>query len=565
MQWNGPVTWSRGYCGRTAHFPLLEIPDGLYNGGTRALLTREKVTSAPSILVIGGRLPIFAKSRHCISSKCLIAFSFLCPGACNLAVAQPELQYGIAVSKNVMVTMRDGVRLATDIYLPTRNGQPALGKFPAILERTLYNKDGGVPDSSGHIPPSPAEYLVPHGYAVVLQDVRGRYRSEGHWQPIKDDPNDGFDTAKWIGSQSWSNGKIGTTGTSYSGGTQHAMALANAPFLEAMIPIDAMSNFGRYGVRHNGAFELRMFNWIFGLANAVGTTNGPLAAARAAVPAESAKELLELGSHTAEYIRNLPLRPGLTPLRFAPDYEAWLVEAMRHGDYDDFWKDSGASVVDHIAEYKDIPVYHVTGWYDSWGSSVANLNYVELKKAKRSQQQLIIGPWTHGGQARSFAGDAQFTADAALAVDPWRVRWFDHWLRGADNGVDREPPVRIYVMGGGDAHKTTEGRVFVGGHWRNEPDWPLARTRYTRFYIHADGTLSPEKPAGEGAITYSFDPRNPVPTLGGNVSSQGTLMTQGATDQRCRPGLWLCSIPGRYLPGTMFSSSKPSRWTRTWK
>lgn len=440
-----------------------------------------------------------------------------------------------------MLVMRDGIQLATDIYLPARNGQPVTEKFPAILERTPYNKDGGVPDSSGHIPPSPAEYLVPRGYAVVLQDVRGRYKSQGHWQAIKNDPADGFDTAKWIGSQPWSNGKIGTIGTSYGGATQHALAIAGAPFVEAMVPIDAMSNFGHYGVRHNGAFELRFFNWIFTLGNATGTSNALPATARAAVPAESAKELLDLGSHTAEYIRNLPLRPGTTPLKFAPDYEAWLIEAMRHGDYDEFWKDSGASVVDHVAEYKDIPVYHVTGWYDSWGTPVANMNYVELRKAKKSLQRLIVGPWTHGGQARAFAGDAQFTPDAALPVEAWRTRWFDHWLRGADNGVDREPPVRIYVMGGGDAHKTAEGRVFVGGHWRNEQGWPLARTNYTPFYIHTNGSLSTEKPAHEGAITYSFDPRNPVPTLGGNISSQGTLMTQGATDQRCRPGFWLCS------------------------
>jgi putative CocE/NonD family hydrolase len=169
------------------------------------------------------------------------------------------------------------------------------------------------------------------------------------------------------------------------------------------------------------------------------------------------------------------------------------------------------------------------------------MNYVELKKAKKSLQRLIIGPWTHGGQSRAFAGDAQFTPDAALSVDSWRTRWFDHWLKGTDNGVDREAPVRIYVMGGGDAHKTTEGRLFVGGQWRNEQEWPLARTSYTPYYIHRDGSLSTAKPGNEEAIAYSFDPRNPVPTLGGNVSSQGTLMTQGATDQRCRPGFWLCS------------------------
>ena len=107
----------------------------------------------------------------------------------------------------------------------------------------------------------------------MYQDVRGRYKSEGHWRPIMDDPNDGFDTAKWIGSQPWSDGSIGTTGSSYDGATQHALAIANAPYLKAMVARNAMSDFGRYGVRHNGAFELRFFNWVFTLGNATGSVN----------------------------------------------------------------------------------------------------------------------------------------------------------------------------------------------------------------------------------------------------------------------------------------------------
>jgi putative CocE/NonD family hydrolase len=214
---------------------------------------------------------------------------------------------------------------------------------------------------------------------------------------------------------------------------------------------------------------------------------------------------------------------------------------MSHGDYDAFWKDSGASVVDHLAEYKDIPEYHTTGWYDSWGTQVANLNYIELRRTKKSLQRLIVGPWIHSNENRSYAGEAQFTEDATLDLPAFHLRWFDHWLKGVDNGVDREPPVRIYVMGGGDAHKTLEGRIFVGGHWRDEQEWPLARTLPTPYYLHANGVLSPEKTADDRPIIYLFDPRNPVPTLGGNVSSQGTLMFQGAADQRCRSDFWLCS------------------------
>ena len=240
-------------------------------------------------------------------------------------------------------------------------------------------------------------------------------------------------------------------------------------------------------------------------------------------------------------MQSLPLRAGTTPLKFAPDYEAWLIEAMSHGDYDAFWKDHGSSVIDHLAEYKDVPEYHTTGWYDSWGTPVANFNFVELRKAKKSLQRLIVGPWIHSSENLSYAGEAQFTDDAALDLEAFHLRWFDHWLKGVDNGVDREPPVRIYVMGGGDAHKTPEGRLFVGGHWRDEREWPPARAVATPYYLHSNGTLSPDKPADGPPTTYLFDPRNPVPTLGGNVSSQGTLMFQGAADQRCRTGFWLCT------------------------
>ena len=445
--------------------------------------------------------------------------------------AQPEQRYDIVVSKDVLIAMRDGVKLASDVYRPARNGVPADGRFPVIMERTPYNKDGAA---------NTAAFFVPRGYVFVAQDVRARYKSEGHWTPIKDDPNDGFDTATWIGSQPWANG-LGTVGTSYAGATQHALAIANAPQLKAMIPVDAMSNFGHYGVRHNGAFELRWFNWVFTMGNAASNANATPAALRAAVDPAAAPALVDIGQRVQEYVRGLPLRAGTTPLKFAPDYEAWLIEAMRHGDYDDFWKNHGSSVVDHLAEYKDIPVYHVTGWYDSWGTQVANLNYIELRKSKKSLQRLIVGPWTHGGQTRSWAGDAQFTPDAALDFNAWRLRWLDRWLKDVDNGVDREAPVRLYVMGGGDAHKTSEGRVFVGGSWRDEQEWPIARTAYTPYYLHAGGLLSPDKPASRPPTIYQFDPRNPVPTLGGNVSSQGTLMTQGATDQRCRADFWLCA------------------------
>jgi putative CocE/NonD family hydrolase len=441
--------------------------------------------------------------------------------------------FEIFLRENVMVAMRDGTRLATDIYLPARGGSPVDGKFPAILTRTPYSKTFGADLA--------ARMFVPFGYILIIQDVRGRYKSEGHWRPIRDDPNDGFDTAQWIGGQPWSNQCIGTIGTSYGGATQHALAISDAPYVKAMIPRNAMSDFGLYGVRHHGAFELRWLNWVMTLGNAADTPNALSAAVRAAADPASAPALVDMGENVQEYARSLPLRAGTTPLKFAPDYERWLIEAMSHGAYDSFWKYSGSSVVDHLAEYKDIPVYHVTGWYDSWGTQVANMNFVALTRTKKSLQRLIVGPWIHSQERLSYAGEAQFTPDASLDLGSFQRRWFDRWLKGIDNGVDREQPVRIYVMGGGDAHKTPEGRLFVGGHWRDEREWPLARTQYVPYFLHRNGSLSADKPTNEEPTTFLFDPRNPVPTLGGNVSSQGKLMFQGAADQRDRTDFWLTS------------------------
>ncbi len=456
--------------------------------------------------------------------------------------AQTDARYEIIATHNVMVAVRDGVHLATDIYAPGRGGVTT-GRFPTVVERTPYNKV-----STAEVL---VKYFVPRGYAVVVQDVRGRYNSEGKWRPLRDDGPDGADLLHWIATQPWSNGKVGTVGTSYAGATQHALAITNAASLAAMVPVDAMSDCGQFGIRHNGAFELRWLNWIVTLGNATGTRataaaltkdpNGPLAAARAAESPDNVLALQEMGTHVREYAMSLPLRPGKTPLKFAPDYEAWLIEAMGHGDYDSYWANMGSSVIDHIREYQDVPSYHVTGWYDSWGSQVANLNYVQLSKSKKSLQRLIIGPWTHGGQALSFAGIAEFGQAAATDMNALRKRWFDRWLLGIQNGVDQEAPVRIFVMGGGDVHKTPEGRLFVGGAWRDEREWPLARTEYTSYYLRAGGALSAERPNSSSAPTrYSFDPRNPVPTIGGNVSSEGILMPRGAQDQRCSPGHWLC-------------------------
>ena len=433
-------------------------------------------------------------------------------------VADRGPEYGVAVDTDVMIPMRDGVRLAADIYRPAKGGKPAEGRFPTVLTRTPYNK--------GHGNSAEGKYYAARGYVVVTNDVRGRFASEGSWRMMADDPRDGYDVVEWIARQDWSDGKVGTFGTSYPGGTQHALAEAGPPHLTTSVPIDALSNCGVAGMRHGGAFELRFMNWIFNQ----GASDSKPALADPALRAA----LKENARRIRQHVDALPFLAGNTPLRVVPEYESWLAEALRSGPESPFWKIRGMSVVDHVAEYADIPVLHVTGWYDSWTRQVT-MNYEALSRAKKSPQRLVIGPWVHGAQGSNVAGEVEFTPDAAIDLLGFRLRWYDRWLRGESNGVDDDPPVLIYVMGTGDDRKSPQGRLRHGGSWRAERAWPIARARETPYYLRADMTLAPDPPReSESHTTYTFDPRHPVPTIGGNISSNANLMTNGGYDQRPR-------------------------------
>lgn len=432
-------------------------------------------------------------------------------------VPKTEPSNQVQVEKNIEIVVRDGTKLAADIYLPAKDGKLLDGKYPVVLARTPYNKEGMKSD---------AEFFAARGYVSVMNDVRGRYASEGKWRMIVDDPNDGYDVVQWILKQPWSNGKVGTIGTSYVGGTQHALACANPPGLAAMIPVDSLSNCGIAGIRHGGAYEMRFMNWIF-------TIGAPNARAALADP-KLHDALVENGKLMRQHVWNLPIRKGTTPLRVVPEYEDWLIEVMRHGDYDEYWKQPGYSVTENIAQYADVPVYHVTGWYDSWDRQ-NTLNYIALSAAKKSPQKLIIGPWTHGQQGSNWAGETEFPPDAALDFNNWRLRWFEHWLKGNTNHIEDESSVKLFIMGGGDGHKTEKGRRFHGGEWRNEHEFPLARTKFTPYYLQSNGGLAPRKPESADAwSTFRFDPSNPVPTIGGNLSSTSGLADAGGFDQRTR-------------------------------
>ena len=435
----------------------------------------------------------------------------------------------VAVQSDVMVPMRDQVALATDIYLPAGDGAAPPRRWPTILMRTPYNKSGARAD---------AEFYAAHGYAFVVQDTRGRFRSEGVWHMLNDDGRDGFYTCAWIGRQQWSDGKVGMVGTSYVGGTQHALAMERPPQLVTAIPVDAMSNLGYQGMRNGGAFELRFWNWIFG-------NTGPEGSRQSRDPATAAM-LKEMKDHRLDYLANLPLRRGTTPLKHIQEYEDWLVEALGHGINDDFWKQN--NILDYTSNYKDMPVYLVGGWYDSWAGNTT-ANFVALSRAIKGPVYLIMGPWIHGQQGGSSHGQVSFGPAAAIP-DPraWRLEWYDRWLKGIDNTVGTKAPfatpVRIFVMGTGDGRKTSGGLLNHGGSWREEREWPLSRAKPTAFYLHAGRSLAQSKPSSEGGSTaFRFDPARPVPTIGGNISSGNDIMLQGAWDQRGGPHVWNSPAP----------------------
>jgi uncharacterized protein len=449
---------------------------------------------------------------------CAIAPGFSSAGAQPSVLHTPPAEFAVVVEKNVMIPARDGTKLSADVYRPARDGRALDGKFPTLLTRTPYNKDGTEREG---------RYYAERGYNVVANDVRGRYGSEGTWRLIADDPEDGYDVVEWIAAQPWSNGKVGTFGTSYPGGTQHALAEMNPPHLTTMIPIDSVSNCGVSGMRHGGAFELRFMNWIFN----IGAPNSKPALANPALHAA----LVENGRRIREHVDSLPFHKGTSPLKVVPEYENWLFEALRSGPESPFWKVKGMSVVDHVADYADVPVLHMTGWYDSWTRQVC-MNYEALSKAKKSPHRLTIGPWTHSGQGSNVAGEVEFTADAGIDLLAYRLRWYDRWMKGVDNEVSTDSPIWIYVMGTGDDRRSPAGRLKHGGAWRAEKEWPIARAVPTTLYLHSDGSLTglpPTRVEGFGSM-YIFDPNHPVPTVGGNISSNPPLMTNGGYDQRSR-------------------------------
>lgn len=414
----------------------------------------------------------------------------------------------IVIDKHIMVPMRDGVRLATDVY--RMNGAPPA---PVLLTRTPYDKDRVVVGSTTF----DILRAVQAGYAVVIQDVRGRYASEGAFDPMFQETRDGVDTIAWAAAQPWSNGVVGTFGGSYVGGTQWLPAREQPPSLRAMAPAVTFSNMYEGNTYQGGAKVLHDLRWV--VADII-----PGEIRRRVARGEEAPEggtSLDVDAVLAD----LPLASHPLIHELAPFYRDWLL----HATPDAYWR--GGSP-DTGYEHITASALNISGWYDIFLWSTLE-NYQGMRERggsdhARHHQRLIIGPWTHMNFRGSFP-EREFGAAAssdAIDLSGLHLRWFDCWLKAADNGEEAEPPVMIFVMG--------------IDKWRTETDWPLPDAQYRPYYLHSagqantlhgDGTLSAEPPGDEPPDVYLYNPHRPVPTVGGQVILPGGNAT-GPRDQR---------------------------------
>lgn len=443
------------------------------------------------------------------------------------APAQEEFPFGVEKAEsNLMLAMRDGVRLATDIYRPTRFGAPVEDRLPVLLQRTPYDKT-----SPRFV--EAAEFFARNGYVVVFQDHRGRYASQGEFTKYIGEGQDSFDTIAQLAELPYGNGDVGMWGTSYGAHVQANAAKLRPPALRTIVVnMGGMSNGWDHKVRNHGAFEIQQLTWAF--RQLAAETDDPVV-----------QKMLDIDS-IHRWLTAMPIRKGLNPLSVSPNFEDYLLEMMTHGDYDDYWKHLDINWVEYYDQTADIPMLLISGWYDSYAGGTVH-NYNELSRRLDADVQLLMGPWTHGANTRSFAGDVEFGADAAIGdfYRHFHLRWFDHYLKAAT--TEPTATVRVFVMGTGDGHKDANGRLFHGGYWQESDSWPLADTEFSRYYLHADGSLSPQAPGTTASsTTYTFDPDNPVQTIGGSFSSTSPVFEPGAYDQRESDAVFGASEP--YLP-----------------
>lgn len=410
---------------------------------------------------------------------------------------------------NNMVPMRDGIHLATDIYHPTKDGnQTELNPMPALLVRTSYDKKSseweGIP-----------EYYAKHGYVFIIQDIRSRFRSEGDGKYFHTvnrlEGFDGYDTVEWIARQQWSNGKIGTLGSSHRAITQTLLALQKPPHLSAMWIDAGPTNIYEHEAREGGAMSLQMFAALHIHA---------LDSHEIGRDTEKAKTIIDAMSDMRKWIQRFPITAGKTALRVAPSLEQTALNYYLRGTYDEWWAQEAANQQQYLDRLPDIPIMLSCGWYDNFvGATTEYFNQVSKKNT--SETKMILGPWTHGGMrtTSSSQGDCDSGPESVWSnskYNPARLKFFDRHLKNILDDSTEEPNIKLFVMGSGRGDKNIRGKLNHGGHWRNENEWPLARTIYTNFYFQKTGLLTRNYSRKKfEPIMYSFNPNSPVPTIGG--------------------------------------------------
>ncbi len=453
---------------------------------------------------------------------------------------------GDVVKTTLMVAMRDGVRLATDVYLPASGGP-----FPVLLERTPYGRNEPTRRERTVREPQPlirgelAARFARHGYAVVVQDCRGRFDSEGRFTKYLGEASDGADTLAWLMRRSWCSGRIGTYGLSYAAHTQTALATQRPPGLAAMfLECGGFANAYRGGIRHGGAFELKQATWAFRNAQSGRPAQEDSSALRALAEQDIGAWFLAL-----------PWKRGHSPLQWVPEYEEYLFEQWERGSFDDYWRQPELYAAGHYEAFGGIPTLLMCGWWDPYAQTTTD-NYLGISRLKNGLARLVLGPWTHGERSVTHAGDVDFgpqaVLDGVLAENyaQMRLAWFDRWLKCETEGeapsAADDPAVRYFRMGGGSGRRTASGRLDHGGCWRSASDWPLPGTEFRPYYLQADGTLQRQVQRQEAVLAFDFDPAHPVPTIGGSITSGEPLMTAGAYDQRTHDGIFGAQPP--YLP-----------------
>lgn len=453
--------------------------------------------------------------------------------------------FDMVLQQDVMVPAQDGVALATDLYLPARDGTPLPGPFPVLLERTPYGKARTSRSEIDHGATAPmtraevARHFVARGYVVAFQDCRGRFGSGGRFEKYLSEGADGADTIAWLVAQPWCNGRVAMMGLSYAAHTQLAAGCLGPKGLASMLlDCGGFSSGYHWGMRQGGALELRQATWAFAQAR-----ESPEAKADPLVAA--ALEAEDIGA----WFKTLPWKPGLSPLRWVPDYEDYLFAQWRNGSFDSYWRQNGIFARDRYEVLAKIAQLHLTGWYDTYISTAVE-NFYGVIAHGGAAHALVIGPWTHGDRSQSFAGDVDFgpeaPVDGNLAAHwrDFRLDWFDRTLR--DKGGEAPAPVRYFRMGGGTGGRDAAGRLSHGGTWFHAASWPPPEAAPITLHLGADGSLAREA-AQDGVRRYQADPRNPVPTIGGAFSSGQPLFFPGAYDQREAEKFFGSTRPGMEL------------------